>query len=340
MTASRRDESDDRVAPEEGARASELRAGRAPLDAPTVVSGQGSSTRRLVSPTTRETPSPHSGAVLVPPAGAVTTPAPVVQPAGSGSSLSKALPLPSPGDRIDVFVLEESIGVGGMGAVFRALDTRLDRHVALKILPPEQADDPEVSRRFQHEGRAAARLDHENIARVYTIGFDAGYYFIAFEFIEGETIRRRVEREGVLPPGEAINYTLQIAHALIHAVERGVVHRDIKPSNVLIDPAGRPRLADFGLAKRDAGEVTMTVDGQVLGTPAYMSPEQAAGDVQRVGPRSDVYSLGATLYCILTGRPAFDGPIGEVILAVRKGDFRPLRPLVPSIDPALEAICL
>ncbi len=342
MTASRRDESDDRVAPEEGARASELRAARAPLDAPTVVSGQGSSTRRLVSPTTRETPSPHYGAVLVPPAGAVTTPAPVVQPAGSGSSLSRALPLPSPGDRIDVFVLEESIGVGGMGAVFRALDTRLDRHVALKILPPEQADDPEVSRRFQLEGRAAARLDHENIARVYTIGFDAGYYFIAFEFIEGETIRRRVEREGVLPPGEAINYTLQIAHALIHAVERGVVHRDIKPSNIVITPQGRAKLVDMGLARRfeRGGDDGMTQSGMTLGTFDYISPEQAR-DPRDVDVRSDLYSLGCTLFHMVTGRPPFpDGTVLQKLIQHQEEPPPDPRALNPAVPVELAAIVL
>src|SRR3954447_12476489 len=136
------------------------------------------------------------------------------------------LPLPLPGARIDGFMLQEAIGIGGMGAVFRALDAKLERHVALKILPPEQAQDAEVVQRFYQEGRSTARLDNENIARVYAIGQGGGYHYIAFEYIEGTTLRQRVDRAGPLPVTEAINFTLQIANALVHACERGVVHRD------------------------------------------------------------------------------------------------------------------
>src|SRR5207248_593703 len=164
---------------------------------------------------------------------------------GDGSLAAPApVPLPRPGERVDEFELEQAIGVGGMGAVFRALDGRLDRHVALKILPPEQANDPEVVQRFYQEGRAAARLDHENIARVYSIGNDGRYHYIAFEYIEGTTDRQRVKRNGPLPVGEAINYTLQIADALVHAAQRGVVHSDIKPSNIIAPPHGRAQLVD------------------------------------------------------------------------------------------------
>src|SRR5437868_5153800 len=133
--------------------------------------------------------------------------------AGSSSFRRRiaALPMPEPGDRIETFDLEEAIGVGGMGAVFRARDAKLDREVALKILPPEQGNDSEVVQRFYQEARAAARLDHENIARVYGIGHDGTHHYIAFEYIEGTTIRQRVAERGPLPVGEAVNYTLQIA---------------------------------------------------------------------------------------------------------------------------------
>lgn len=245
------------------------------------------------------------------------------------------IPLPRPGDRIESFELEESIGVGGMGAVFRALDTRLDRQVALKILPPEQAHDPEVVQRFYQEGRAAARLDHENIARVYTIDHDAKYHFIAFEYIEGTTIRQRVERNGPMSAGEAINFTLQIAGALVHAAERGVVHRDIKPSNIIVTPQGRAKLVDMGLARRFERGVDdgLTQSGMTLGTFDYISPEQAR-DPRDVDVRSDLYSLGCTLFHMLTGRPPFpEGTVLQKLLQHQEGappDVRALNPEVPA----------
>ncbi|WP_406693378.1 serine/threonine-protein kinase [Singulisphaera sp. Ch08] len=243
--------------------------------------------------------------------------------------------LPLPGEHIDSFELEEAIGVGGMGAVFRALDARLDRHVALKILPPEQAGDSEVVQRFYQEGRAAARLDNENIARVYTIGHDDRYHYIAFEYIEGTTIRQRVERNGPLPISEAINFTLQIAGALVHAAERGVVHRDIKPSNIIVTPQGRAKLVDMGLARRfergcDDG---LTQSGMTLGTFDYISPEQAR-DPRDVDVRSDLYSLGCTLFHMLTGRPPFpDGTVLQKLLQHQEDqppDVRELNPDVPT----------
>src|SRR6516165_9760563 len=152
------------------------------------------------------------------PLGAAADPPTVLR--GASSSARKRLAvagpaaapavLPAPGDTVDTFVLEEAIGVGGMGAVFRALDTKLDRQVALKLLPPDQALDPEVVPRFYQEGRSAARLDHENIARVFSIGQDGPFHYIAFEYIEGETVRQRVERTGAVPVAEAVNVALQI----------------------------------------------------------------------------------------------------------------------------------
>ncbi len=245
------------------------------------------------------------------------------------------IPLPLLGQRIDCFELVESIGVGGMGAVYRALDSRLQRTVALKLLPPGQAVDPEVVQRFYQEGRAAARLDHENIARVYTIGHDADYHFIAFEYIEGTTIRQRVERGGVPPVGEAINYILQIANALVHANERGVVHRDVKPSNIIITPFGRAKLVDMGLARRFErdGDDGLTQSGMTLGTFDYISPEQAR-DPRSVDVRSDLYSLGCTLFYILTGRPPFpDGTVLQKLLHHQEDtppDVRSLNSKVPA----------
>ena len=250
------------------------------------------------------------------------------------------LPLPLPGDRIDVFELEEAIGAGGMGAVFRAVDTKLDRMVALKILPPDQAVDPEVVLRYHQEGRAAARLDHENIARVYSIGDDGRYHYIVFEYIEGTTIRQRVERDGPLPVGDAINYTLQIANALVHAAARAVVHRDIKPSNIIVTPQGRAKLVDMGLARRfergqDGG---LTQSGMTLGTFDYISPEQAR-DPRDVDVRGDLYSLGCTLYHMLSGRPPFpDGTVLQKLLQHQEEQPLDIRELNPSVPDDLAAI--
>ncbi len=259
--------------------------------------------------------------------------------AGGGGSAEVAaavpIPLPRPGGRIDVFDLEAAIGAGGMGAVFRASDSRLDRVVALKVLPPDQAVDPEVVLRFHQEGRAAARLDHENIARVYTIGDDGRYHYIVFEYIEGTTIRQRVERDGPLPVADAINFTLQIANALVHAAGRGVIHRDIKPSNIIVTPQGRAKLVDMGLARRfERGEDGgLTQSGMTLGTFDYISPEQAR-DPRDVDVRGDLYSLGCTLYHMLSGRPPFpDGTVLQKLLQhqeERATDIRKLNPAVPD----------
>ena len=216
------------------------------------------------------------------------------------------------GDRLGHFDLVEYIGGGGMGRVFRAYDGRLARHVALKILPLDQAADEETRLRFQNEAQSAARLDHENIARVFYVGEDHGLQYIVFEYIEGINIRDLVEREGPLPLAEAISYTLQVADALTHAAERAVVHRDIKPSNILITPDGHVKLIDMGLARLrqvDAG-ADLTASGVTLGTFDYISPEQAR-DPRHADVRSDIYSLGCTFFFMLSGRPPF--PSGTVL---------------------------
>ncbi len=254
---------------------------------------------------------------------------------GTGPRASVETPLPELGEGVGEFELREAIGAGGMGAVFRAFDTTLERSVALKILPPEQASDPEIVRRFYQEARAAARLDHENIARVHSLGHDRAYHYIAFEFIDGTTIRQRVEAKGPLSASEAVNYTLQISDALVHAAERQVVHRDIKPSNIIVTPQGRAKLVDMGLARRferhrDDG---LTQSGMTLGTFDYISPEQAR-DPRDVDVRSDLYSLGCTLYHMLTGRPPFpEGTVLQKLLQHQEEtppDVRSLNPEVPD----------
>ncbi|MCI0464695.1 MAG: serine/threonine protein kinase, partial [Gemmataceae bacterium] len=187
------------------------------------------------------------------------------------------------------FELIEPIGVGGMAAVIRARDKQLDRCVALKILPPDMAVDPENIRRFHQEARAAARLDHENIARVYYCGEDQRLHFIAFEFVEGVNLRNLLERRGRLSVPEAVHYMLQIATGLAHAALRGVVHRDIKPSNIIISPNGRAKLVDMGLARslEPTGDQALTQSGVTLGTFDYISPEQAL-EPRTADSRSDI----------------------------------------------------
>jgi serine/threonine-protein kinase len=250
--------------------------------------------------------------------------------------------MPQPGQALGTFLLEEPIGAGGMGAVFLARDTALDRPVALKILPPEQTADLDVVQRFYQEAKAAARLDHENIARVYAIGSDRSFHFIAFEYIEGTTLRARVARDGPVPVAEAINYSLQIANALIHAAERGVVHRDIKPSNIIITPHGRAKLVDMGLARRfeRGGDDGLTQSGMTLGTFDYISPEQAR-DPRDVDVRSDLYSLGCTMFHMLTGRPPFpDGTVLQKLLQHQEEPAPDARALNPAIPPELSAVLL
>jgi len=252
-----------------------------------------------------------------------------------------AASLPRPGDVLGTFVLEEAIGAGGMGAVFRAHDATLDREVALKLLPPDQVEDPEVVQRFYQEGRSAARLDHENIARVYSLGQDGPFHYIVFEFVEGETIRRRVDERGPMSVAEAVDVTLQMAQALVHASLRGVVHRDVKPSNIIITPEGRAKLVDMGLARRferqgERGGLTQT--GMTLGTFDYISPEQAR-DPRDVDVRSDLYSLGCTLFHMLTGRPPFPGGTVLQKLLQHQEEAPPdVRELNPDVPPALAKV--
>src|SRR5262245_24424453 len=220
-----------------------------------------------------------------------------------------------------------------MAAVLRARDTQLDRIVALKILPPDMASDVENIRRFHQEARSAAKLDHENIARVFYCGEDQGLLFIAFEFVEGQNLRALLERRGHLPVTESIHYILQIATGLAHAAQRGVVHRDIKPSNIIVSPSGRAKLVDMGLARSLGPQADghLTQSGVTLGTFDYISPEQAL-EPRDADVRSDIYSLGCTLYHILTGQP----PVPEGTAAKKLHHHQHVPPVDPrQLNPAV-----
>jgi serine/threonine protein kinase len=250
------------------------------------------------------------------------------QPSGSSVTRMQAMgqqPLVA-GRRLGHYELIEAVGAGGMAAVLRARDLELGRIVALKILPPESARDSESVVRFKQEARAAALLDHENVARVYSCGEDQGLYFIAFEFVEGINMRVMIDRRGTLPARECIGYMIQVAAGLAHAAERGVVHRDIKPSNIVITPDGRAKIVDMGLARQlDApGHGGVTQSGVTLGTFDYISPEQAL-DPRRADVRSDIYSLGCAFYHALTGRP----PVPEGTAAKKLHAHQYTEPLDP-----------
>lgn len=229
------------------------------------------------------------------------------------------------GQTLEHFEIQRFIGGGGMGAVFEALDTRLNRAVALKVLLREQGADSETSRRFLNEAQSAARLDHPGIARVYYVGEDRGWHYIALEYIEGANVRDLVEQTGPLPVADSVRYVFQLTEALSHASSRDVVHRDIKPSNVLITPSGRAKLVDLGLARLHQVEYSggdLTASGVTLGTFDYISPEQAR-DPRGADARSDIYSLGCTWYYMLTGQPPFpDGTVLQKLLK-HQGDAPP-----------------
>jgi hypothetical protein len=229
------------------------------------------------------------------------------------------------------------LGRGGMGTVYLAHDSQLDRRVALKIPHFASEDGPAVLERFHREARAAAALNHPNICPVHDIGEVDGTPYLTMAFIEGESLAARPRP---LPPEQAVALVRTLALALEEAHQHGIIHRDLKPSNIMINPRGEPVIMDFGLARRICpGDVRLTRSGQMLGTPAYMSPEQVSGDTAAMGPGCDIYSLGVILYELLTGRLPFEGSAGELLAKILITEPTPLRTHRPDLDPALEAIC-
>ncbi len=231
------------------------------------------------------------------------------------------------------------VGRGGMGVVYKARQRDLNRIVALKMILASEWASAEEIRRFQAEARAVARLRHRNIVAIHEIGEQLGRHFFAMDFVEGESLSLIVAR-GALAPEQAARWMVAIAKAVEHLHSQGIVHRDLKPSNVLIDSAGEPVVMDFGLAKIFDSDDGATRSGAILGTPSYMSPEQAAGRNSLISTRSDVYSLGAMLYEMLSGRPPFReaNPL-DTLVQVIEGEPTLLRQLVATIPRALELIC-
>lgn len=265
-------------------------------------------------------------------------------PSGTGAYVpgqDAPLQMPARHDTVTIpghEILDE-LGRGGMGVVFKARQVKAERIVAVKLMKIASSDGP-ARRRFDEEAKAVAQLQHPNIVQVFEVGETDGMPYFTLEFVPGEPLDRQIRR--ALPGHrEAATMMAKIARAMAYAHSKGVIHRDLKPANVLVTPAGEPKIADFGLARRTEAESHLTRAGTILGTPSYMAPEQAVGDPDSITPSADVYSLGAILYEMLTGRSPFKGAnFFEILEQVRTAD--PLAPslLQPRVSRDLETICL
>ena len=242
--------------------------------------------------------------------------------------------------RVGPYVIEEQIARGGMGIVFRARDTKLGRVVALKMMLAGPFAYEEERKRFRVEAESAAQLDHPGIVPVYEVGEEQSQLYFSMGFVDGESLSQHI-RDEPLSPQAAAGLARQIAAAVHYAHGQGVVHRDIKPANILLDKSGRARITDFGLARRTDSISDLTGTEQILGTPSYMAPEQASGNASEAGVLADVYSIGSTLYCMITGRPPFQAssPTETVRMVIDQEPVAPrqLNPLTP-ID--LNTLCL
>ena len=234
-------------------------------------------------------------------------------------------------ERIGKYRIEEQIGQGGMGTVYRAHDPVLDRTVAVKVLAPHLARDASLVRRFDEEARALARVQHPNVMRVFSVGQDGGLRYYAMEFVAGQTLRASMEAQGPMTLAHSMAVFQQLLDAVGAIHSAGIIHRDIKPGNIMLDPSGRAVLMDFGLAKTYDRE-SFTTLGSILGTPEYMAPEQAQGG--KVDARADVYALGSVLFEMLTGRPPYEGK--DPITIIRKKISDPV-PSVRAFRPDLPA---
>ncbi len=242
------------------------------------------------------------------------------------------------GNVIGNYKIIEKLGEGGMGAVYKGLDLMLEREVAIKVLRPELSRQPELVERFRSEAVTLARLNHPNIATLYSFFRQGEDFFMVMEFVPGQTLDAVIKRFGALPYDQAILLMSQVLEAVAHAHAMGIIHRDLKPANLMLTHTGAIKVMDFGIA-RALGAARMTRAGRVVGTIEYMSPEQVRG--QQTDARSDIYSLGIVLYEILTGRVPFQSD-SEYELMRAQIEVAPLPPreLVPQVPPAMEQVIL
>ena len=245
------------------------------------------------------------------------------------------------------FTVGPLLGQGGFAAVFRVRDTSLNRDVAVKVLDVELAPSPNVAERFLREAQTVARLEHPHIVPIYKVGRQQEIFYIIMRCIDGPSLRQLLERHTRLSVGDAARIARQVADALAYAHSRDIVHRDIKPDNILLDNSGHVLVTDFGIAKAaqvaqaatpgSAGAASLTSEGMIVGTPQYMSPEQASGD--KLDGRSDIYSLGIVLYQMLAGTPPFDGPSSAAILAQQlTQEPTPIRRLRADVSEELQIV--
>ncbi|MCU0720106.1 MAG: serine/threonine protein kinase, partial [Pirellula sp.] len=247
------------------------------------------------------------------------------------------------GDRLRYFgdyELLEEIARGGMGVVYKAKQINLNRIVALKMILAGQLASEQDVLRFRTEAESAANLDHPRIVPIYEVGEHKGQHYFSMGYVDGQSLSQKLV-DGPLSPRDAAEMLVKICEGVAYAHERGVIHRDLKPANILLDQNEQPKVTDFGLAKKLGSDSNLTGTGQILGTPSYMAPEQASGQIDEVGPLADVYALGAILYCLLTGRPPFQAanPM-DTLLQVLDKDPIPPRQLNAAIPVDLETICL
>ncbi|MBI5368045.1 MAG: protein kinase [Planctomycetes bacterium] len=264
----------------------------------------------------------------------------VRDPGGAGPVARDAAGLPGGLRTIGPYELLAPLGEGGMGVVYRARQPELDRQVALKVMRARGGEDEASIHRFIREAQAAARLHHPGILPIFDVGRAGALHYYSMELVDGETLEDLAARERPTPR-RALEIVGQVARALAHAHAQGVIHRDVKPQNILMARDGRALVADFGLAKDLSRESVLTQEGTTLGTPAYMAPEQALGKLGQIDGKSDVYSLGAVLYRLLTGAPPFTGKTPfEVVNAVLTATARPVRQVAPGVSGDIETVCM
>ncbi len=242
------------------------------------------------------------------------------------------------GFKVDRYLLLDVIGEGGMGRVYLATDTRLKRRVALKILAPDRVNNPRAVARFQREGLLGAQLQHENLVRIYDFGEWSGRCYLVMEYIEGKTAGTLINEQGPLSPPFAVRLIRQVALGLEHAHRKGLIHRDVNPQNILVTPEGIAKLADLGLVLDLAADDRFTREGTTVGTYDYLAPEQGR-DSHSADIRSDVYSLGCTLYHLISGQVPFPVPsLLEKLVAHHTMDPTPLEQFVPGLSAGLGAV--
>ena len=276
-------------------------------------------------------------------------PVSVDQPIDQTLDYARSSPEPSNGEKpVSVenlrqfgdYELLEKIAQGGMGVVFKARQISLNRIVAVKMILSGQFASEEEVQRFYAEAESAAKLDHPNIIPIYEVGKHKDFHFFSMGFVDGESLAEKIS-ERPMDPRETAQKLSAVCQAIEYAHQQGVIHRDLKPANILLDSQGQPRIADFGLAKQLHNDSGLTTTGQILGTPSYMSPEQAEGVPERIGTSSDVYSLGAVLYALLTGRPPFQAAtLVATLKQLMEKEPVPLRELDSDIPRDLETIAL